>query len=82
LNKPAIEILNQWKRYNHNQRFVFDLMEEDIDFNNRDYVFKNIASKNRTIQTSLNSVGEKMNLPFSLNYSCNFLLIYLNFAKN
>ena len=68
LNKPAIDILNQWKRYNRNQRFVFDLMEEDIDFNNRDYVFKKIASKNRTIQTSLNSVGEKMNLPFSLSF--------------
>lgn len=46
LNKLAMDILNQWKRYNRNQRFVFDLMNEDVDFNNRDYVFKKIASKN------------------------------------
>ena len=26
LNKTAIEILNQWKKYNRNQRFVFDLI--------------------------------------------------------
>ncbi|MBE6199066.1 MAG: hypothetical protein E7138_02055 [Rikenellaceae bacterium] len=67
LNKLAMDILNQWKRYNRNQRFVFDLMNEDVDFNNRDYVFKKIASKNRIIQTSLHSVGVKMNLPFSLS---------------
>ena len=68
LNKPTMDILNQWKRYNRNQRFVFDLMNEDVDFNNRDYVFKKIASKNRIIQTSLHSVGVKMNLPFSLSF--------------
>ena len=67
LNKPAMDILNQWKRYDRNQRFVFDMMKEDIDFNNRDYVYKKIASKNRIIQTSLHSIGEKMNLPFNLS---------------
>ena len=36
LNKPAMDILNQWKRYDRNQRFVFDMMKEDIDFNNRE----------------------------------------------
>ena len=68
LNKPAMDIIKQWKKYNRNNRFVFDLMKEDVDFNDRDYVYKKIASKNRIIQTSLRSIGEKMNLPFSLTF--------------
>ena len=43
-------------------------MKENVDFNDRDYVYKKIASKNRIIQTSLRSIGEKMNLPFSLTF--------------
>ena len=70
LNKIAMDILNQWKRYNRNQRFVFDLMKEDADLTNPDFLFKKIASKNRIIQTSLHSIGEKMNLPFNLSFHC------------
>ena len=70
LNKTAMDILNQWKRYNRNQRFVFDLMKEDADLTNPDFLFKKIASKNRIIQTSLHSIGEKMNLPFNLSFHC------------
>ena len=57
-----------WKQYDRNNRFVFDLMKEDDDFNDRDYVYKKIASKNRIIQTSLQSIGVKMKLPFSLTF--------------
>lgn len=68
LNKSAMDIIMMWKQYGRNNRFVFDLMDEDVDFNNRDYVYKKIASKNRVIQTSLRSIGEKMKLPFSLTF--------------
>ena len=85
LNKTAMDILNQWKRYNRNQRFVFDLMKEDADLTNPDFLFKKIASKNRIIQTSLHSIGEKMNLPFNLSFHCarhTFAVLALRQNKN
>lgn len=85
LNKIAMEILNQWKRYNRNQRFVFDLMKEDADLTNPDFLFKKIASKNRIIQTSLHAIGEKMNLPFNLSFHCarhTFAVLALRQHKN
>ena len=85
LNKIAMDILNQWKRYNRNQRFVFDLMKEDADLTNPDFLFKKIASKNRIIQTSLHSIGEKMNLPFNLSFHCarhTFAVLALRQNKN
>ena len=68
LNKTSMDIINLWKKWNRNRRFVFDLMKEDVDFKDRKYVHNTIASKNRTIQTSLRSIGEKMNLPFHLTF--------------
>jgi integrase len=85
LNKSAMDILNQWKRYNRNQRFVFDLMKEDADLTNPDFLFKKIASKNRIIQTSLHAIGEKMNLPFNLSFHCarhTFAVLALRQNKN
>ena len=66
LNDAAIEILEIWKKWNRNSRFVFNLLKEDIDFNDSKYVHNAITSKNRIIQTSLRTIGEKMKLPFSL----------------
>ena len=68
LNNTAIEILNIWKKWNRNKRFVFDLLHEDVDFTDRKYIHNTITSKNRSIQTSLRSIGEKMNLPFHLTF--------------
>ena len=68
LNKSAMDIIKRWKQYGRNKRFVFDLMKENVDFNDRDYVYKKITSKNRIIQTSLRSIGVKMKLPFSLTF--------------
>jgi integrase len=68
LNNTAIEILNIWKKWNRNKRFVFDLLREDVDFADQKYIHNTIASKNRTIQTSLRSIGEKMKLPFNLTF--------------
>ena len=85
LNKIAMDTLNQWKRYNRNQRFVFDLMKEDADLTNPDFLFKKIASKNRIIQTSLHAIGEKMNLPFNLSFHCarhTFAVLALRQNKN
>lgn len=68
LNNTAIDILNIWKKWNRNERFVFDMLHKDIDFNDRKYIHNTIAAKNRSIQTSLRSIGEKMKLPFHLTF--------------
>ena len=66
LNDPAIVILNRWK--GRNCRFVFDLLP--ADFNLKDEKkFKDLRlAKNRVIQESLKSVGEKMGLDFNLTF--------------
>lgn len=67
-------ILNKWKGLNRNPRFVFDLLPVDFRFEANgdreaaDKRLKNsIASKNRTIQTSLNEIGVKLKLDFGLS---------------
>lgn len=74
LNQYAIAILNKWKAMNKNTRFVFDLLPVDFQFEAKgdreetDKRLKNsIASKNRTIQTSLNEIGVKLGLDFGLS---------------
>lgn len=74
LNQYAIAILEKWKAMNKNTRFVFDLLPVDFRFEANgdreaaDKRLKNsIASKNRTIQTSLNEIGIKLGLDFGLS---------------
>ena len=74
LNQYAMAILNKWKGLNRNPRFVFDLLPVDFRFEANgdreaaDKRLKNsIASKNRTIQTSLNEIGVKLKLDFGLS---------------
>lgn len=74
LNQYAVAILNKWKNLNRNERFVFDLLPVDFqleangDREAADKRLKNtIASKNRTIQTSLREIGLKLGLDFGLS---------------
>ena len=70
LNNTAMDILNLWKKWNRNERFVFDMLHKDVDFKDRKYIHNTIASKNRSIQTSLRAIGDKMKLPFHLTFHC------------
>lgn len=64
LTDPAVEILNRWKgRY---KRFVFGMLPEDFNLKNAAALKNARLSKNRTIQQSLKSVGEKIGLNFNL----------------
>lgn len=68
LTDSAIEILKRWKAKKLNDRFVFDLLPSEFKFAEkadeaREKELKfTIASKNRTIQTSLNNVGEQIGI--------------------
>ena len=66
LNDDAMTILNKWKGKGVNGRFVFDLLPEDFDMSDIKRLDTLRLSKNRNIQQSLRSVGEKMKLPFNL----------------
>ena len=68
LNNTAMDILNLWKKWNRNERFVFDMLHKDVDFKDSKYIYNTIASKNRSIQTSLRAIGDKMKLPFHLTF--------------
>lgn len=68
LTDAAIEILNRWKEYGRNERFVFDLLPKNFNLNDQRKLNTARMSKNRTIQESLKSVGEKMKLSFNLTF--------------
>lgn len=70
LTEPAIEILNRWKKKDRNSRFVFDMLPIDFDVENPELMKNARLTKNRTICQSLNEIGEKLNLPFSLSFHC------------
>ena len=66
LTDAAFAILNKWHKKTATQRFVFGLLHKNFDTRNAENLRKTILSKNRTIRTSLQSVGEKIGLPFNL----------------
>ena len=66
LTDAAIEILERWKQYDRNKRFVFDLLPEDFNLKDPKALKNARLSKNRNLQQSLRSVGEKIGLRFNL----------------
>jgi len=67
LTDAAMEILQLWRKKNYNDRFVFNLLYPSFDLSDAETLDKKIKSKNRTLQTSLNAIGDKMGLPFKLS---------------
>ena len=66
LIKPAIQILEKWKERNLNDVFVFDILPSDFDMQDIPLLDKMRVNKNRSILTSLNEVGNKLELPFNM----------------
>lgn len=64
----AIEILNRWKGRNEN--FVFGMLDDEFDLSNEELFNDVKQSRTRTINQSLNALGEKMGLPFRLHIHC------------
>lgn len=64
LNDGAITILKRWQgRYD---RFVFGLLGDTFDLSDKEEVKRMRINKNRAIQTSLKTLGDKIGLPFNL----------------
>lgn len=62
----AFAILEKWEGRNDN--FVFGLLGDEFDLTDGESLKETLNSKNRTINTSLNALGEKIKLPFPLHF--------------
>ena len=66
LGKSAMEILERWKGYDRNKKFVFDLLPEDYDLTDQKRLFMDRNSKDKTFNTSLNVARMTLRFPFPL----------------
>lgn len=66
LINPAIQILEKWKERKLNDVFVFDILPSDFNMQDIPLLDKMRVNKNRSILTSLNEVGNKLELPFNM----------------
>lgn len=61
-----MKILQKWQGRNDN--FVFGLLDDEFDLSNCENLKETLNSKNRTINTSLHTLGDKIKLPFALHF--------------
>ncbi len=66
LNDDAIKILNDWYKRTGGHRFVFGMLDDSFNLQNKEERKRMRLNKNRAIQTSLKTIGDKMKLPFNL----------------
>lgn len=64
LNDSAISILNRWR--GRHDRFVFGLLNDTFDLSDDEELKRMRLNKNRSILTSLKTLGDKIGLPFNL----------------
>jgi integrase len=66
LTDAAIEILEKWKAKQNGRRFVFDLIDDSLDLDNDEALYKARNTATKCINQSLIVVGEKIDLQFNL----------------
>lgn len=66
LGNSAMEILNRWKGYGRNDKFVFDLLPENYDLTDQKRLFMDRNSKDKTFNTSLNVARMTLRFEFPL----------------
>lgn len=62
LNEKAIEILAKWRERTGNKRFVFGLLEDEIDLNDDELLRKKLQSKNHSINRILKEMCKKIGI--------------------
>lgn len=85
LTDPAIEILKKWKSKERKNRYVFDLLSDDIKLSDEETIYKRRNSITQSINQSLIVVGEHMQLPFTLTMHVarhTFAVLALNDGMN
>lgn len=62
----GMKILQKWTGRNDN--FVFGLLDDEFDLSNCENLKETLNSRNRTINTSLKTLGDKIKLAFPLHF--------------
>lgn len=60
LTDAAIEILKRWKSKNVSNRFVFGLLDDDINLDDKEALYKSRNNVTKCVNQSLTVVGEKL----------------------
>ena len=68
ITNEAMKILERWVGKNDN--FVYGLLADEFDLNDVELLAHTINSRNKTMNQSLQCMGEKMGLPFRLHFHC------------
>lgn len=66
ISDEGLKILEKWKGRNEN--FVFGLLDDEFDLGDCEKLKDTLNSRNKTINTSLKTLGDKVKLPFSLHF--------------
>ena len=66
LNDAAIAILKRWRKKSEGKRFVFDLVNDDLNLKDDDALYKARNNATKCINQSLAVVGKQMELTFTL----------------
>ena len=66
LTNQALAILHKWREERMGCRFVFDLVKETLDLDNKDELYRARTNATKCINQSLKVVGEQLGLDFPL----------------
>ena len=66
LTNQALAILHKWRKDRLGCRFVFDLVKETLDLDNKDELYRARTNATKCINQSLKVVGEQLGLDFPL----------------
>lgn len=81
LTPPAIKILRKWEQKRANKQYVFDLLPDDVVSDDMEELYYRRNSCDKKVNQSLHIVGEKIGLPFPLNFHAarhTFAILALN----
>ena len=66
ISDGSMNILEKWRGRNEN--FVFGILDDEFDLGDCELLKETLNAKDRSINTSLKTLGEKIGLPFSLHF--------------
>lgn len=66
ISDESLKILEKWRGRNDN--FVFGILGDEFDLGDCEKLKDSLNSKNKTINTSLKTLGDKIKLPFPLHF--------------
>ena len=67
LTEPALKILRKWREKRIGCKYVFDLVNDNLDLNDEEALYKARINATKCIGQSLAVVGEQLGFPFSLS---------------